>query len=129
MLLTSSDVSKIQSTDQPNNHHLANYQRQIIVDEIRDFERSLDDEHEVALKLASFGQSVTLAVSKIGYENPDVLIFHGYIGDEPATLLQHITQLSFLLTSNKKRVPDEPPRRIGFKLPNQEQASQESNSN
>jgi hypothetical protein len=129
MLLTTSDLSKIQTIDHRTNRHLADYQRQIIIEEIREFEKSLDDEHEVALKLASFGQSITLSVSQIGYENPDVLIFYGYVGDESATLLQHITQLSFLLTSAKKRIPDEPPCRIGFKLPAQDQASQQSDSN
>lgn len=102
----------------PSNHHLADYQRKIIIDEVKNFEKSLDDDHETALKLASFGQSITLSVSSIGYENPDILIFHGFVGDETATLVQHITQLSFLLTAAKKRIPDEPPHRIGFEMPN-----------
>ena len=126
MQLSTSGTTNIQSPNYPTNHHLADFQRKIIVDEIRDFENSLDDEHEVALKLASFGQSITLSVVSIGYQNPDILIFHGYVGEESATLIQHISQLSFLLSSAKKRVPNEPPRRIGFKLPAEETNSQNS---
>lgn len=114
------DVQKSKAPDSPSNHHLADYQRKIIIEEVRNFEKSLDDEHETALKLASFGQSITLSVTSIGYENPDILIFHGYVGDESSTLVQHITQLNFLLTAAEKRIPDEPPHRIGFEMPNED---------
>lgn len=78
---------------------------------------TLDEDHEIALRLASFGQSITLSVVDIGYSNPSTLVFHGYVGDQPATLIQHMSQLNFLLLAVKKADPEKPPRRIGFESP------------
>ena len=96
----------------------ADYTYEIIMDRIKEFEETLDDEHEIALRLASFGQSVTLSVTDIGYSNPSTLVFYGLIGDQPATLIQHVSQLNFLLMAVKKAEPDKPARRIGFVMPN-----------
>ena len=108
------------STDIARNYKLADYTYEIIMKEIKNFEETLDDDHEVALKLTSFGQSITLSVTEIGYANPSTLFFYGYIGESPATLIQHISQLNFLLLATKKADPDQPPRRIaiGFVPPN-----------
>ena len=80
---------------------LANTQYEIIMKQISEFEKNLDDEHEVALKLCNFGQSILLNVTDIGYHNPH--------------LIQHINQISFLLMAVPKSNPDKPARRIaGF---------------
>lgn len=95
----------------------------VILSRIKDFEDQLDDDHEVALMLTSFGQSITLSVTEIGYENPNILIFKGYIGNQHATLIQHMSQLNFLMLANPKAVPNEPPRRvIGFALSDEHDA-------
>lgn len=101
-------------------HNMADYAYEVILDRIKEFEDELDDEHEVALQLASFGQSITLAVTSIGYSNPSTLVFYGYVNGNPATLLQHISQLNFLLLSVPKQDPGKPPRRIGFELPTED---------
>lgn len=85
-----------------------------IMEQIQRFERNLDDEHEVMVKLASFGQSITMAVEHIGYSEPHTLIFHGYMGEQPATLIQHMSQLNFLLLASKREDPEEPKTPIGF---------------
>lgn len=108
------------SLEPPRNYALADYQYQLIMDYIRRFESGLDDNHEVAVKLASFGQSVTLNVTKVGYSNPNLFVFYGFVGDSPATLIQHISQLSFLLLAVKKADPNAPKRKIGFALPSAE---------
>lgn len=100
-------------------YRYADYTYEVIIDRIKEFESELDDEHEIALQLASFGQSVTLSVVSIGYSNPTTLVFHGFVGDQPATLLQHMSQLNFLLLAVKKADPEKPPRRIGFALPSE----------
>ena len=100
--------------------HLADYTYEIIMERIKEFEDELDDEHEIALKLASFGQSVTLAVTGIGYSNPSTLVFYGFVGDQPATLIQNMNQLNFLLLAVKKAEPERPPRRIGFAQPTED---------
>ena len=91
-----------------------------IFEHIKESEDGLDEDHEVALKLASFGQAVTLYVSEIGYSNPSTLVFRGYVNGNPATLLQHLTQLNFLLLAVPKSEPDKPPRRIGFVAPSED---------
>lgn len=99
------------------NFHAADRQYEIIMECIKEFENGLDTDHEVAIKLASFGQSITLSVTDVGYSNPDILVFHGYVEGHFATLVQHVSQLNFLLLSVQKRDPEKPPRRIGFLAP------------
>lgn len=101
-------------------YSMADYSYEVIMERIKDFEDQLDNEHEVALMLASFGQSITLGVTGIEYSNPSTLVFHGYVGDQPASLIQHMSQLNFLLLAVKKSDPAKPPRRIGFALPNED---------
>lgn len=96
-------------------HRMADYSYEIIMEQIKDFEAELDDDHEVAVLLASFGQSITLSVTDVGYANPSTLIFYGRTSDgSRATLVQHLSQLNFLLVAVPKAIPGKPPRRIGF---------------
>ncbi len=98
----------------------ASYSYQVIADRIKEFEEDLDDDHEIAVMLASFGQSVTMTVTGIGYSNPSTLTFYGYVGKQCATLIQHMSQLNFLLLAVKKADPEKPPRRIGFVRPTED---------
>ena len=94
----------------------ADWKYKKIVEQIREFEAELDDEHEVALRLASFGTSIVMTVTDIGYQNPDMLYFYGIVNGKGAQLIQHISQLNFLLLAIEKQTPSAPPRRIGFAL-------------
>ena len=67
----------------------------------------------MGLLLTSFGQSVLMEVTEIGYEDPVLMVFRGYVNGYMSTLIQHINQLNFLLTSVPKE-PDKPKREIGF---------------
>lgn len=96
------------------NYKNADYQFEILSNQIKEFQDSLDDEHEVGMLLASFGQSILLSVTKIGYTNPSIIHFHGFVNGNNAHLIQHVNQLNFLLTSVPKESPEKPPRRIGF---------------
>ena len=75
-----------------------------------DFEAALDDEHEVGLLLTNFGQSVLMHVTDITYEKSVLMVFNGYVNGKQATLIQHISQLNFLLTTVEKS-PERPKRR------------------
>lgn len=97
-------------------YKLADYQYEKLIEEIRNFESHLDDNHEIALKLATFGESITIAVTNIGYYNPSLIVFYGIVDGNPATLIQHVNQLSFLMIAVPKSKPDRPPRRIGFDI-------------
>lgn len=118
-LLEQSENLRLHAID-TRDYNLADYSCEVILDRIREFERGLDNNHEVAVKLTSFGQSITLAVTGIGYSNPSILIFYGYVNGNKATLVQHMSQLNFLLLSVKKADPEKPARRIGFALPTED---------
>ena len=96
---------------------LADWKYKKIMEQIKDFESSLDDSLEISLQLASFGTSITMAVEDISYQNPDMLYFSGTVSGNKAQLIQHMNQLSFLLLAVPKKDPSKPPRRIGFAPP------------
>lgn len=98
-------------------YHLADWKYEKIMEEIRDFEETLDAEHEIALQLTSFGSSVTMIVTNISYQNPDMLYFYGFVNGKDSQLIQHINQLNFLITSVEREDKTKPARRIGFNLP------------
>lgn len=98
----------------PRNYNLADWKYEKIIEQIRDFEQNLDNEHEVAIRLASFGSSITMIVTDIGYQNPDILYFYGFVNGKDAQLIQHTSQLNFLITSIEKEDKSKPARRIGF---------------
>lgn len=83
---------------------------------ISDFEQSLDTEHEVGVLLTNFGQSVMMQVTEISYEHSVLMVFKGYVNGKMSTLIQHVSQLNFLLTSVEKE-PGRPKRTIGFVAP------------
>ena len=100
--------------DLPQWHMWSDTQFGITKKHIEQFEASLDDEHEIALMLTNFGQSVLMQVTDISYEKSVLMVFKGYVDGKSATLIQHINQLSFLLTSVPRSEPDKPKTKIGF---------------
>lgn len=109
-VLTESNFSSLL----PKNRRLAEYQYECIMRSIHYFEAELDKSHEVAIKLASFGQTILMQVTNIGYSNPSLIHFYGYVNGARSELIQHVNQLSFLLTSVPSSDPQKPPKRIGF---------------
>lgn len=104
----------IPTIELPRNYNLADWKYEKIIEQIRDFEQNLDDEQEVAVRLASFGSSITMIVTDISYQNPDILYFYGFVNGKDAQLIQHTSQLNFLITSIEKEDKSKPARRIGF---------------
>ena len=99
--------------DSPAQHMWADEQFEILKHYIQEFERSLDAEHEVGIMMTNFGQSVLMQVTQVAYEYPVLMVFKGYVNDCESTLIQHINQLNFMLTTVEKE-PDRPKRQIGF---------------
>lgn len=91
----------------------ASFQFDILKECISSFEKTLDTEHEVGLMLTNFGQSVLMVVSEISFKNPVLMVFKGNVNEQMCTLVQHVNQLSFLLTSVPKP-NDRPKQKIGF---------------
>jgi hypothetical protein len=84
-----------------------------LVEWIAEFESSLDADHEVALRLVSFGQTMQFHLTDLSWWNPSLIRFDGVTerGD-PVQLIQHVSQISVLLMKRPKLGAT--PRRIGF---------------
>lgn len=108
------------SADLISDPYLASWKYKKLVEQIREFEAELDQNHEIAIRLASFGTSILMSVEDLGYQNPDMLYFYGKVNGEEAQLIQHTSQLNFLLLAVQKPDPQKPPRRIGFALPTED---------
>jgi hypothetical protein len=81
---------------------------------IKKFDAELDQEHEVGVRLVSFGQAVVFHLEYIGYWNPSLISFRGTTDDgNPVELIQHVSQISILLQRLPRKDPSKP--KIGFK--------------
>ncbi|USG67482.1 DUF6173 family protein [Brevibacillus ruminantium] len=88
---------------------------QMLVDMINEFDTNLDEEHQVAMRLVSFGQTITFHVTHLGYCNPSLIRFYGTLENGSLVeLIQHVSQISFLLMAVKRVNPIEPKKPIGF---------------
>lgn len=86
-----------------------------LVEYINEFDSKLDQEHEVGMRLVSFGQSIQFAVRDIGYYNPKLICFYGELDNgSKVQLIQHVNQISFLLLALPRANPSQPKRPIGF---------------
>ena len=103
----------IMKADSPLQHIFVDEQFPIIKKYIQDFEKSIDAEHEVGIMMTNFGQSIIMQVTQITYEKPVLLIFKGFVNGRMSTLIQHMNQLNFLLTSIEK-TDEKPKNPIGF---------------
>lgn len=88
-------------------------QFEIIRKYVLEFQSGLDDTHDVGLLLTNFGSSILMEVTEIGYEESVLMVFKGFVNGTPSTLIQHVSQLNFLLTTVPKQ-SDVPHRTIGF---------------
>jgi hypothetical protein len=70
-----------------------------IYEKILDYEAKLDEAHEVGARLVSFGQTVTFHLEGMECMDPSLVCFFGTTdANEPVELIQHVTQISILLT-------------------------------
>lgn len=88
-----------------------------LVDYIYFFDKMLDDQHEVAIKLVSFDKTIYFAVSDLGYYDPSLICFYGTMENgTPVQLIQHISQINFLLMAMKITEPKKEKKPIGFTI-------------
>lgn len=106
-------IPELPKIDTPVQHMWADEQFKILRKYIQEFEESLDANHEVGIMMTNFGQSILMQVNQVSYEEPVLMVFKGLVNGREATLIQHINQLNFMLTSMDKE-PDRPKRKIGF---------------
>lgn len=90
------------------------YERLILY--IQNFEKTLDNEHEVAMGFAGGGPG-TLRIEGMGYFDPDIVTFYGSDPSGAKTqLIQHVSQLGVMLRALPKPPETSEPVRIGFRL-------------
>lgn len=107
------DSSYILTQPVPAAQKYSNTQFEIIKRYILDFQASLDNEHDIGVMLTHLGSSKVMEVTQISFEAPVLMIFTGYVDGRRSTLIQHINQINFLLTTIPKP-PEKPHRTIGF---------------
>lgn len=89
-----------------------------LVQRIQHFESELNQEHEVGMQLVNFGQSTQFSVSRLGYTDPSIIWFEGVLADNSTVqLVQHVSQISFLMVALKREHPEKPKPQIGFAYP------------
>ncbi len=90
------------------------YERLILY--IQNFEKTLDNEHEIAMGFVG-GDAGVLKIEGMGYFDPDIVTFYGSDAAGGKTqLVQHVSQLSVILRALPKPVAQAEPERIGFQL-------------
>jgi hypothetical protein len=90
-----------------------------LVEYIKEFEKGLDEEHEIGARLVSFGSNFTFHIQDMGYYGPDIITFYGQDDKgQDVQLIQNISQLNVLLIALKKL--QDKPRRLGFILDKKE---------
>jgi hypothetical protein len=107
------DARPIVAAVDADKYNMASWQYEKLAEQITEFQNALDDSQEIGLMFASFGQPIMMLVESIGYQNPNLLYFYGYVNGREAQLIQHMNQLNFLLTVQKVEAGRKP-RRIGF---------------
>lgn len=92
-----------------------------LVASIFDFEKTLDEDHEIGARLASYHSAVNFYLHDIGYCDPHIITLSGRSENgEKLQLLQHVSQLDILFIEMAKKA--EEPVRIGFRLKREAEA-------
>ncbi|MDB4112181.1 DUF6173 family protein [Yoonia sp.] len=83
---------------------------------IQNFEKQLDNDHEVGLGLAG-GNTGVIRIEGLGYYDPDIVTYYGVNEAGAKTqLIQHVSQLNVTLVASAKHIDQPEPNRIGFRL-------------
>ena len=99
------DQATLHAAEEVFNHLLAR---------VKDYQANLPDHHELGIQLANFGGERALHVRGMGFKNPNIIEFYGLLdGDKQVTVVQHVSQLNFLLVAVPP-VAEQEPYRIGF---------------
>jgi hypothetical protein len=83
---------------------------------IKDFDLRLGNTNQTGAKLVTFGQSLEFYVDDLVCCASPILLIKGHKKDdgEKVELIQHISQISFLLIPLPREKPEEPKKPIGY---------------
>ncbi|WBU63309.1 DUF6173 family protein [Paracoccus aerodenitrificans] len=99
------DQAVIQAAEQVYDH---------LITRVKDFQATLPENYELGIQLANFGGEKALHVRGMGYRNPSIIEFYGLLdGQAQVAVVQHVSQLNFLLIAVPP-VAEQEPYRIGF---------------
>ncbi len=85
---------------------------------IQQFDDQLDNTSEVGMRLVAFGEAITFSVIRLGYTDPSLIHFYGILDNgQPVELIQHVSQINFLLTAIPRVNQNKPKLPIGFIRP------------
>ena len=86
-----------------------------LVESIVEFDNALDETEEVGVRLVSFGQTMQFHARDISFLNPSLIVFSGITEDNKSIeLIQHVSQISFLLMALPRLDPDQPKHEMGY---------------
>ena len=86
-----------------------------IYHQIQIVEKDTDYFEEVGIMLFQHGQKFEFSVSQVGYHDPCLICFTGYMNnDSPIKLVQHVSQLNFIVFKMKRSQPNTPKQAIKF---------------
>ena len=115
LLEMSEELSRTTANSPRNNPARWEYDR--LVDFIKEFEATLNDDQEIGLQVFPHSGATGYYVREIECWSPYIIAFHCFTQDgRRATLIQHHSQLNFLLTVLPKHDPQLPAKRIGFRV-------------
>ena len=81
---------------------------------VKDFQSTLPEDYELGMRLGNFGGDSAVHVRGMGYRNPNIIEFYGLLdGDKQVAVVQHVSQLNFMLLAVPP-VAEQEPYRIGF---------------
>ena len=85
---------------------------------ITSFDSELDAEHEVGIRLVSFGQTCVFHLTGLDFWDPSLVSFVGKTDEgNPVELIQHVTQISVLLLKMPRLDKSKPKEPFGFHPP------------
>ena len=112
--VAASDVMPYDASDNAN--YASDFMKRLMK-MVQEFEDELDEEHEVGMSLVSFGSSKTFHVTQMEYNDPNLIVFHGKLEDgAEVQLIQHVSQINFLLMATRRQNPQKPKKQIGFAM-------------
>ncbi len=87
-----------------------------LIESINRFDARLDNTRETGIRLVSYGNIIQFSIEAVGYKDPYLIFFYGHLEDgSPIQLIQHVSQISFVLIALKRNDPEKPKTPIGFR--------------
>jgi hypothetical protein len=87
----------------------------VVIKWIQDFEATVDEDHEFWVRLVNFGEKTQFNLKQIDYSSSPLVLFKGITETgQPVELIQHISQISILLTKLPRENPKVPKKPTEF---------------